>query len=128
MKALVLNGPYDLSYEERPYPDCTSDHVVVRVDAVCICGSDIHAIQGHQPLFTFPRVIGHEVAGTVHQVGEAVTGLAVGDRVCLMPCIPCGTCHSCEKGIPIPAASCNCTAYTRTAGCRNICQLRRSGG
>lgn len=98
MKALVLNGPYDLSYEERPYPDCPSDHVVVRVDAVCICGSDIHAIQGHQPLFTFPRVIGHEVAGTVHQVGEAVTGLAVGDRVCLMPCIPCGTCHSCRKG------------------------------
>ena len=98
MKALVLKGPYDFSYEDRPYPSCPDGHVVVRVDAVCICGSDIHAIQGHQPLFTFPRVIGHEVAGTVHQVGSAVTGLAIGDRVCLMPCIPCGTCHSCRKG------------------------------
>ena len=98
MRALVLNGPYDFSYEDRPDPVCPPDHVVVRVEAVCICGSDIHAIQGHQPLFTFPRVIGHEVAGTVYKRGRDVTDLAVGDRVCLMPCIPCGTCRACRKG------------------------------
>ena len=98
MKALVLRGAREFFYEERPYPDCPPDHVVVRVDAVCICGSDIHAIHGDQPLFSFPRVIGHEVAGTVHQVGENVTDLAVGDRVCLMPCVPCGTCRACRAG------------------------------
>lgn len=98
MKALVLNRPMDFLYEERSYPDCPPDHVVVRVDAVCICGSDVHAIQGSQPLFSFPRVIGHEVAGTVHQTGTQVHELSVGDRVCLMPCIPCGTCRACRAG------------------------------
>lgn len=98
MKALVLRGANDFIYEERPSPVCPDDYVVVRVNAVCICGSDIHAIQGHQPLFTFPRVIGHEVAGTVHKAGSAVTNLSVGDRVCLMPCIPCGVCRACQKG------------------------------
>ncbi len=116
MKALVLKGPYDFSYEERPYPDCPADHVVVRVDAVCICGSDIHAIQGHQPLFSFPRVIGHEVAGTVHQVGEAVTMLSVGDRVCLMPCIPCGSCRACRKG------------YTNSCSKLQLYGVHRDGG
>ncbi len=98
MKALVLNKPMDFSYEMRPYPECPAGNVVVRVDAVCICGSDIHAIKGNQKMFSFPRVIGHEVAGTVHQVGEGVRNLAVGDRVCLMPCIPCGECRACQKG------------------------------
>lgn len=98
MKALVLNKAMDFSYEERPMPDCPPDHVVVRVDAVCVCGSDVHAIQGHQPLFSFPRVIGHEVAGTVSQTGSRVRGLREGDRVCLMPCIPCGTCRACRAG------------------------------
>jgi len=100
MKALVLNKPNDFSYEDRPYPACPPDHVVVQVDAVCICGSDNHAIRGNMAMFTFPRVIGHEVAGTVHQVGEQVTDLAVGDKVCLMPCIPCGKCRACQKGKP----------------------------
>lgn len=98
MKALVLNGAMDFRYEERPMPVCHPGHVVVRVEAVCICGSDIHAIQGHQPLFSFPRVIGHEVAGVVYQVGEGVTQFQPGDRVCLMPCIPCGTCRACRAG------------------------------
>ena len=111
-----MKGPYDFSYEERPYPDCPADHVVVRVDAVCICGSDIHAIQGHQPLFSFPRVIGHEVAGTVHQVGEAVTMLSGGDRVCLMPCIPCGSCRACRKG------------YTNSCSKLQLYGVHRDGG
>jgi len=98
MKALVLDGADRFRYEERPRPGCPADHVLVRVDAVCICGSDIHAIRGDQPLFSFPRVIGHEVAGTVEEVGEQAQGFAPGDRVCLMPCIPCGTCRACRAG------------------------------
>lgn len=79
-------------------PECLPGQVLIRVEAVCICGSDIHAILGHQPLFKFPRVIGHETAGVVHQVGEGVTQFSPGDRVCLMPCIPCGTCRACRNG------------------------------
>lgn len=100
MKALVLKKPGEFVYEERPMPTCGDSELVIRVDAVCICGSDNHAIRGNQPMFSFPRVIGHEVAGTVYQVGRAVTEFQTGDKVCLMPCIPCGTCRACQKGKP----------------------------
>lgn len=98
MKALVLKCQMAFEYEERPVPVCRDEDLLVHVDAVCICGSDIHAICGRSPLFSLPRVIGHEVAGTVVQVGSKTMGFSVGDRVCLMPCIPCGHCRACQKG------------------------------
>lgn len=98
MKALILDKSKEFRYEERPYPECGEGTVTVRVDAVCICGSDVHAILGRQPLFSFPRVIGHEAAGTVVEAGEGVSDLKEGDRVCLMPCISCKKCRACEKG------------------------------
>lgn len=98
MKALVLKKPGEFAYEERPMPVCAPGELLVRVDAVCICGSDNHAIRGGHAMFSFPRVIGHEVAATVSQVGDGVSGFQPGDKVCLMPCIPCGTCRACQKG------------------------------
>lgn len=98
MKALILDKAKEFHYEERPYPQCAEGSVTVHVDAVCICGSDVHAILGRQPLFSFPRVIGHEVAGTVVETGIGVSNLRVGDKVCLMPCIPCKKCRACQKG------------------------------
>lgn len=98
MLALLLNGAFDFCYEERPVPTCGRDELLVKIGAVCICGSDIHAIRGAQKLFTFPRVIGHEVGGTVVEVGADVPGFAVGDKVCLMPTIPCGHCRTCRNG------------------------------
>lgn len=98
MKALVLTKPGELVYEERPMPSCGAGELLVRVDAVCICGSDNHAIRGGHAMFTYPRVIGHEVAATVCAVGSGVTGFQKGDRVCLMPCIYCGECRACRKG------------------------------
>lgn len=98
MKALVLKKPGEFAYEDRPMPACASGELLIRVDAVCICGSDNHAIRGGHAMFSYPRVIGHEVAGTVHQVGDGVSGFRPGDKVCLMPCIPCGTCRACQKG------------------------------
>lgn len=98
MKALVLKQPGEFAYEDRPVPECGGEDLVIRVSAVCICGSDNHAIRGNQAMFSFPRVIGHEVTGTVHQVGAQVKDFQVGDQVCLMPCISCGTCRACQKG------------------------------
>ena len=60
MKALVLDRANTFRYEERPIPQCLPGQLLVRMEAVCICGSDLHAIRGDQPLFSFPRVIGHE--------------------------------------------------------------------
>ena len=98
MKALVLDRANTFRYEERPIPQCLPGQLLVRMEAVCICGSDLHAIRGDQPLFSFPRVIGHEAAGRVAEVGEGVRGFSVGEQVCLMPCIPCGTCRACQRG------------------------------
>ncbi len=98
MKALVLTAPGRFSYEDRPEPVCGEQDVKVRVEAVCVCGSDVSAILGRNALFTYPRVLGHEVTGTVAAVGEAVQSVQQGDRVVLMPCISCGHCRACRKG------------------------------
>lgn len=98
MKALVLKSPKDFVYEERKKPECLEDGLLVKVDAVCICGSDVGAILGKNSLFTYPRVLGHEVAGTVVEVGRNVLSFEVGDKVALMPCISCGHCRACVKG------------------------------
>lgn len=98
MRALILRQPREFTYENRPYPKCEGNDVVVKIDAVCICGSDVHAIKGDKSSFAYPLAIGHEVAGTIAETGPAVSDLHVGDRVCLMPCISCGTCLACRRG------------------------------
>lgn len=97
MRALVLNGAYNFSYEERKKPERKKGEVLIRIRYVSICGSDIHAIRGNQPLFTFPRVIGHEISATVEEA-DAASSLKKGDLVCVMPCIACGTCIACCGG------------------------------
>ena len=98
MESLVLEGPNHFSYQQRPMPTCGVKQVRIRVEAVCICGSDAGAILGRNLLFTYPRVLGHEACGIVEETGAGVTGLQPGDRVCLMPCIPCKSCRACRQG------------------------------
>lgn len=98
MEALVLEAPNRFAYQQRPIPPCGSKQVRVRLEAVCICGSDAGAISGKNALFTYPRVLGHEACGIVEKVGDDVTGFKPGDRVCLMPCIPCKSCRACRRG------------------------------
>lgn len=97
MRALVLNGAYDLSYGERNMPERKEGEILIKMRAVSICGSDIHAIRGNQPLFTFPRVIGHEISALVVDAGDSVQ-FTEGDNVCVMPCIPCDSCMACKAG------------------------------
>jgi len=73
--------------------------VVVAVKAAGICGTDLHiAVEGSIPTAVQPITLGHEAAGVVAQVGEGVTAWQAGDRVCLMPHVPCGECHYCAGG------------------------------
>lgn len=97
MKALVLNGPGDFEYTQRERPVRADGEVLVRTRAVCICGSDIHAIRGNQKMFSFPRVIGHEVCVEVLEAAPG-SGFSAGDLACLLPCISCGACIACRKG------------------------------
>jgi alcohol dehydrogenase len=74
--------------------------VVVRVDTTTICGTDLHILHGDVPAVTDGRILGHEAVGTVTEVGEAVKGFRVGDRVLVPAITKCGRCEYCQRGIP----------------------------
>lgn len=76
------------------------EEVLVKVKRVGICGSDMHIYHGTNPLATYPRIAGHEVAGEVVEIGEAVTTVKVGDHVVIEPIRYCGECYACRKGRP----------------------------
>src|SRR5579872_4965691 len=99
MKALVYHGPGRKAWEDVATPQITADtDAIVRVDAVTICGTDLHILKGDVPAVTDGRILGHEAVGTVESVGSAVKNVRVGDRV-LVSCISsCGTCRFCREG------------------------------
>ena len=100
MKALVFHGPDRRSWEDVANPTISDPgDAMVRVDAVTICGTDLHILGGDVPEVTPGRVLGHEAVGTVQQVGPGVRNIAVGDRV-LVSCISaCGRCRFCREGV-----------------------------
>jgi alcohol dehydrogenase len=100
MKAMVYHGPGKLAWEEVPDAAITEPtDAVLRVDAVTICGTDLHILAGDVPEVTPGRILGHEAVGTVIAIGSAVQRVAVGDRV-LVSCITaCGTCSYCRDGV-----------------------------
>jgi len=99
MRALVYHGPGNKSWEEVSDPVVRDDtDAIVRVDAVTICGTDLHILKGDVPAVTDGRVLGHEAVGTVTDVGSGVKTVQVGDRV-LVSCITaCGRCRYCRDG------------------------------
>ena len=93
MKAQVFRGVNQLCYEEVPTPSIEPDEVLVQVQVVGLCQSDIKKIR--YPLYEPPRIFGHETAGTIAAVGEAVKDWQVGQRVVVMHHIPCMHCGYC---------------------------------
>lgn len=101
MKTAVMTGIGKIIFEDREQPVPGPNDVLVKVEKVGICGSDLHYFEtGRIGDFVVepPFVLGHEAAGTVVQVGESVTSLAPGDRVALEPNITCGICEQCRSG------------------------------
>lgn len=99
MKALCVQSPHHLVIEERPMPEIqAANEVLIKVKAAGICGSDVHIYHGTSPVATYPRVIGHEIAGEIMAIGTQVTSFAVGDRVVMDPVIYCGNCYQCKTG------------------------------
>ncbi|GAA4363103.1 zinc-dependent alcohol dehydrogenase family protein [Actinomadura sp. NPDC048032] len=98
MRALVYHGPGRKSWEDVPKPEIVADgDAVVRVDAVTICGTDLHILKGDVPAVTDGRILGHEAVGTVEAVGPGVRTVKPGDQV-LVSCITaCGTCRFCRE-------------------------------
>jgi threonine dehydrogenase-like Zn-dependent dehydrogenase len=92
MKALLFTSPHTLEWREQPEPTPGNDEVVVRVDAVGICGSDMHAYHGQDSRRPPPLVLGHEAAGRI------VSGPNAGARVAVNPMVTCGGCDWCLDG------------------------------
>jgi L-iditol 2-dehydrogenase len=98
MKAFVLTAPRRFAVEELPTPRPKADEVLVRVRACGICGSDVHGMDGSTGRRIPPIVMGHEAAGEVAEVGSAVSGWEVGDRVTFDSTVYCGRCWHCLRG------------------------------
>lgn len=98
MRSAIWYGGENLKVEEQPDPPLAADEVRVQVAAAAVCGTDVHALEGKFPLFVPPRVLGHEFAGTVVEVGANVTRLKPGDRVAGEPGVVCNECWYCRIG------------------------------
>lgn len=109
MKAFVCVSPHEARIEERPEPVVSRDNVLLAIRRVGICGTDYHIFGGRQPFFTYPRLIGHELAGEVI-AAPADSGLAAGQVVTVNPYLSCGTCVACRRGRP------NCCMRIRVLG------------
>jgi len=102
MRAVVLTAPRQLHLTERPIPAPGEGEVLVRVQAVGVCGSDVHYYRDGRignRVVTGPLVLGHEFAGEVAVAGPGVKGWKVGTRVAVDPTMPCGECHFCRQGL-----------------------------
>ena len=99
MKVIQVNKPGELEIAEKPMPEAPGcGEAIVRIRAAGICGSDVHIFHGKNPFATYPRVIGHEAAGEVVQVGQEVANVKVGDHVAIDNVFSCGKCYACRVG------------------------------
>jgi len=98
MKYIVCDTPGQLSLREKDMPIYEQGKALLKITRVGICGTDLHAFQGNQPFFRYPRILGHELAAEIVEIGNNKQGLEVGDRVIIMPYISCGSCIACTKG------------------------------
>jgi 2-desacetyl-2-hydroxyethyl bacteriochlorophyllide A dehydrogenase len=96
MKALVYTQPNEVQLQQRPLPELVPGEVVLKIEAVGICGSDMHAWHGHDPRRKPGLVLGHEFVGRIEQ--SAAPGFAVGTRFTGNPLITCGVCDYCVQG------------------------------
>ena len=98
MKVARFYAPGDLRLEDVPEPSPQADEVKIRVRNCSTCGTDVKIFNhGHQHLSP-PRVMGHEIAGEITEVGAGVRGWAVGERVQVIAAVPCGQCQDCTSG------------------------------
>jgi alcohol dehydrogenase len=96
MKALVYTQPNEMQILDRPYPSLDTEEVVLKIESVGICGSDMHAFHGHDPRRKPGLVLGHEFAGTIADTSSSL--FIKGQRVTGNPLITCGHCEYCLQG------------------------------
>ncbi|WP_141503456.1 zinc-binding alcohol dehydrogenase family protein [Paenibacillus luteus] len=98
MRAIVCEQIDQLRLVEQEDPALQPGTAVVRIRRIGICGTDLHAYKGNQPFFSYPRVLGHELAGIVEQVDDPAGNIRPGDQVSIIPYMHCGVCIACRHG------------------------------
>jgi len=97
MNALVCTEPGNFEYTEIAEPSMKAGHAIVRIRSIGICGTDLHAFEGTQPFFNYPRILGHELSGELIDFDDA-PGFQRGEKVTFLPYINCGDCIACRAG------------------------------
>ncbi|MFC7681705.1 zinc-binding alcohol dehydrogenase family protein [Paenibacillus sp. GCM10028914] len=99
MNGIVCESIGSLQYRDNlPEPVMKSGEAIVRIRRIGICGTDMHAYQGNQPFFTYPRILGHELSGIIEQISDTTYGFIEGDQVAIIPYLHCGACIACRHG------------------------------
>jgi threonine dehydrogenase-like Zn-dependent dehydrogenase len=109
MKALVCTRPGKMDYTDIAEPELKKGHAIIRIRKIGICGTDLHAFEGTQPFFNYPRILGHEVSGELMDFDDA-PGFQKGEAVTFLPYLNCGTCIACRSG------KTNCCTNLRVCG------------
>jgi len=98
MRQILLAAPGKFIERQVARPGVAAGEALVRIRRVGVCGSDFHALAGRHPVYTYPRVLGHELSGEVVEIGDNPQGIQAGDKVAVDPYINCGSCRACLRG------------------------------
>ena len=109
MKVLTCTTPGNFEYRVGEKPLLTKGNAIIKIKRIGICGTDLHAYEGTQPFFNYPRVLGHELAGELVEFDDA-PGFETGEAVSCIPYFNCGTCIACRNGKP------NCCTQMQVSG------------
>jgi len=115
MKTLVCTTPGKFEYIERNKPVLTKGNSILRIKRIGICGTDLHAFEGTQPFFNYPRVLGHELSAELID-SDGADGFRQGETISFVPYFYCGKCIACRTGKP------NCCVSI------NVCGVHSDGG
>jgi 2-desacetyl-2-hydroxyethyl bacteriochlorophyllide A dehydrogenase len=108
MKALICTTPHQFDYADIDEAAAGSSQTLLKIKRIGICGTDLHAFEGTQPFFSYPRILGHELAAEIIQTDAA--GFDHGEAVTIIPYFNCGTCIACRMGKP------NCCVSIKVCG------------
>jgi 2-desacetyl-2-hydroxyethyl bacteriochlorophyllide A dehydrogenase len=100
MKYIVCEEPNKFDLKHKDAPQKEDNKALLAIKRIGICGTDLHAFKGNQPFFSYPRILGHELASEIIEVETNDKGLTVGDKVVIIPYINCEKCDACLGGKP----------------------------
>ena len=124
MKALVLEEAFHLNLKDVPLPEVPPGYARVKMLAISICGSDIHAYRGNSLLLTYPRVLGHELCGVIDEINGAPGDLKVGDESVCFPIFPAEAVSPAGSTVRTVVPASRCWASMWKAVSRNMSLFR----